>query len=73
VQPERNGLLVPPRDAVALARALARLVRDASLRAAFGLESRRLAAAELGIDRVAQETLAVYRSLLAGTPGVSGR
>ena len=73
VRQERNGLLVPPRDAVALAQALARLVGDASLRAAYGRESRRLAAAELGIDRVAQETLAVYRSLLAGTPGVSGR
>jgi glycosyltransferase involved in cell wall biosynthesis len=73
VRQERNGLLVPPRDVVALARALTRLVGDASLRAAYGLESRRLAAAELGIDRVAQETLAVYRSLLAETPGVSGR
>jgi glycosyltransferase involved in cell wall biosynthesis len=33
VEPERTGLLVPPRDPVALARALERMVRDPDLRA----------------------------------------
>jgi glycosyltransferase involved in cell wall biosynthesis len=64
VRDGKNGLLVPPRDAAALAAALARLAADADLRAAYGRASRQLAEAELGIGRVAEETLAVYRGLL---------
>lgn len=43
VIPERNGILVPPRDAAALADAIGRLLRDGDLRRAFGQEGRRLA------------------------------
>jgi glycosyltransferase involved in cell wall biosynthesis len=64
VRDGENGLLVPPRDAAALADALARLAGDAALRSDYGRASRRLAEAELGIGRVAEETLAVYRGLL---------
>jgi len=73
VRHERNGLLVPPRDALALSRALGRLAGDAALRTTYGGASRELAVAELGIERVAEETLAVYRSLLGQAPAVGGR
>ena len=65
VREGENGLLVPPRNAEALAEALARLAADAGLRAAYGRASRRLAEAEFGIGRVAEETLAVYDKLFA--------
>ncbi|WP_295889011.1 glycosyltransferase family 4 protein [uncultured Thiohalocapsa sp.] len=65
VREGENGLLVPPRNAEALAEALARLAADAALRAAYGRASRRLAEAEFGIGRVAEETLAVYDKLFA--------
>lgn len=65
VREGENGLLVPPRNAEALAEALARLAADAGLRAAYGRASRRLAEAEFGIGRVAEETLAVYDRLFA--------
>lgn len=42
----RNGFLVPPRDANALADAIDRLLSDASLRSRFGEHSRRKAVAE---------------------------
>ncbi len=64
VRDGENGLLVPARDAGALADALARLAEDVQLRERFGRRSRDVAEAEFGIERVAEETLAVYRALL---------
>jgi glycosyltransferase involved in cell wall biosynthesis len=43
VEPQRNGFLVPARDAGALADALARFVREPALIARFGARSRELA------------------------------
>ena len=43
VVPDQNGLLVPPRDPVALAAAVESLAADAELRARFGARSRQLA------------------------------
>lgn len=57
-----NGFLVPPRDALALADALDRLVSDAKLRQSMGLASRNLATAEFSSERIIAETLAVYAS-----------
>jgi len=59
-----NGLLVPPRDAKALADAIARIVLDDDLRAQFSTNARRIAEERLSIDRVADSTLALYRELL---------
>jgi glycosyltransferase involved in cell wall biosynthesis len=64
VRPGVNGALVPGRDAAALADAIEGLVGDAALRDRYGRASRRLAEEEFGIERVASETLEVYRSLL---------
>ena len=69
-----NGLLVPPRDAGALAAALRRLLGDAALRSAMGRAARARAVAEFGSDRVEAETLAVYReTLVAAERGAAGR
>ena len=58
-----NGFLVPPKDALALADALDRLVSDAKLRKSMGRESRNLAMAEFSSERIIAETLAVYGPL----------
>lgn len=58
-----NGLLVPVRDAVALADALGRLIGDAALRRRMGEQSRLRAEREFGLDTVIAQTLAVYREV----------
>jgi glycosyltransferase involved in cell wall biosynthesis len=60
-----NGLLVPPRDPVALADALQRLIEDAPLRRRMGARGRARAEAEFGIGAVIDQTLALYREALA--------
>jgi glycosyltransferase involved in cell wall biosynthesis len=69
VQNGATGILVPPRDAGALADALQRLAEDAALRRRLGQAARALAEREFGEDTVIQETLAVYRSLLKDQTG----
>ena len=59
-----NGLLVPPRDAPALADAIGRLLRDPKTRARMGRRGREITQAEFSIDRVVTETLALYSELL---------
>jgi glycosyltransferase involved in cell wall biosynthesis len=63
-----NGLLVPATDSTALANALRQLIIDPALRKRMGRRGREIAVQEFGLDRVVAETLAVYRTLLAG-PG----
>jgi glycosyltransferase involved in cell wall biosynthesis len=60
VTPEREGLLVPARDAAALADAIAALVTDAPRRAACAAAARRRAEAEFGVGRVVAAHLALY-------------
>jgi glycosyltransferase involved in cell wall biosynthesis len=60
-----NGLLVPPRDAPALAEAIARLLDDPLLRGEMGRQSRRLATELFDEERIVAETLSLYRRLLA--------
>lgn len=59
-----NGLLVPPRDAAALAYALEQLIVDRSLREKMGRRSREIAEADFSVGKVVQQTLAVYSELL---------
>ena len=65
VRDGENGILVPPRDAAALADAIERLVRDPLLRARMGACGRRRVEEEFSEERVVEQTLALYRSLLA--------
>ena len=61
-----EGLLVPPRDAPALARAIAQLDDDPALRARLGTAARARALAEFDENIVVGRTLEVYRELVDG-------
>lgn len=63
VEPRRSGLLVPARDAAALADAIGELVADAALCRTFGARARELAVARYARERINVATLAVYRGL----------
>jgi len=65
VQSGTNGLLVPPRDAAALADALQRLIEDAELRGRLGTQARAIAEGRFGLERIAASVKAVYQELLA--------
>ena len=64
---EREGLLVPVRDPVALAGAIERLYLDQSLCSMLGDAARRRALAEFDEDLVVARTLDVYAELLPGS------
>lgn len=78
-----NGLLVPVRDASALADALQSLIADPERRARLGMAGRRRAEEEFDVGRVIAQTLALYdrmlgtkqptRSGTSGCPEPSGR
>lgn len=65
VQDGVTGLLVPPRDADALAAALERYLASAALRAEHGLAGRRRALREFGQEAIWQAIADEYRALLA--------
>ncbi|MBW3578442.1 MAG: glycosyltransferase [Actinobacteria bacterium] len=60
----RHLLLVPPGDAASLARAVARLLDDHSLRERLGRNARRRARRRFDQHRVARTSLAVYREVM---------
>jgi glycosyltransferase involved in cell wall biosynthesis len=62
-EPE-NGLLVPPRDAKALAAAVVRLVRDPQARRAMGDANRRKAETEFDRTHFAKELATIYENAL---------
>jgi glycosyltransferase involved in cell wall biosynthesis len=61
-----NGLLVPARDAGALAAAISALVCAPERRRHMGAAARALAEREFGIERVIAQHLDIYRQLLPG-------
>ena len=66
IQNERNGLLVPTRDANALALAMERLIRDPELAARLRQQAS-LDVNERGVDAMVERTAALYREMLAGS------
>jgi glycosyltransferase involved in cell wall biosynthesis len=62
IQDARHGLLTPPGDAPALARAVVTLSRDGDLRQRLSIEARRRVA-EFTIDRMVDCTAEVYASI----------
>ena len=66
VEDEKTGLLVPPRDPAALARAIDRLAGDPELRARLGRAARARVLERFTTDRVIHATLGLYRDLGAG-------
>lgn len=67
-----NGLLVPPKNVVALADAISFLLGNASLRARMGARGRERVEREFSSDKVCQETLAIFDQL-SGRLGNSER
>lgn len=61
----RTGLLVPPGDAPALARAVSGLLGDPARCRAMGHEARRFVQEERSVDAMVEGNHAVYRSVLA--------
>ncbi|MGO9701670.1 MAG: glycosyltransferase family 4 protein [Xanthobacteraceae bacterium] len=65
VLPEKTGLLVPVDDPAALAGAIGRLAAAPQLRAQFAAAARQLAESRFSAEIVGQQTVALYRNLLA--------
>jgi len=61
-----NGFVVPPKDPVALAAALDRLLGDAPLRRRMGEASRRRIEEEFSMDRTVAQYRALYERLAGG-------
>jgi glycosyltransferase involved in cell wall biosynthesis len=64
VQHGQNGLLVPARDAPALADAVRQLLQEPALRRSMGLCGRMMVEKEFSAERIIQETLTVYQNTL---------
>jgi glycosyltransferase involved in cell wall biosynthesis len=64
VQDGVNGLLVPVRDATAVAEALKKMIEAPELRSQMGARGRYLVEREFALDKVNTETLKVYEGLL---------
>ncbi len=60
-----TGLLVPPRDHDAMARAIVRLVRDAALRQRMGDAGRARVCAHFTAERMVRATLGVYERVVS--------
>jgi glycosyltransferase involved in cell wall biosynthesis len=60
-----TALLVPPRDALALADAMQVLVEDSQLRRRLGQRARELVCSEFTIEHVNEQTIQIYRELLS--------
>lgn len=68
IDPGVSGVLVPPRDATALADAVRALASDVSRRQAMGQAGRELAEREFGINRIVGKQLDVYEMLIDSGP-----
>lgn len=64
VEEGRTGLLVPPQDPAALARAMLRFVHDPLLRRAFGEAGRRVILERFCLDRWREALIGLYDDLL---------
>lgn len=67
IEAGQTGLLIPPRDAVALASAVQRLADDPALRQQFGEAGRQLAERAFDIRQVVQRHLELYETLVAAS------
>ena len=64
VIPSKTGFLVPPRDCIALALAIERLIGDDDLCDRMSKFARKFAEQEFSIDKVVDKHIAIYKSLL---------
>ena len=63
-----NGFLVPPRDPLALSKAIERLLSDPDLMQQFGQASRNMAVEQFSSKLINDQTLDLYRSLMPPAP-----
>jgi glycosyltransferase involved in cell wall biosynthesis len=68
IEPELSGLLVPPGDAAALARALARVIDDGALRARLQAGARRRFLEKFNVRSYAERLGNLHAGLLPGRP-----
>ena len=68
IEADQTGLLVPARDATALAQAVQRLAEDQALRTQMGAAGRRLAEQAFDIKKIVQQHIALYDFLSGGRP-----
>jgi glycosyltransferase involved in cell wall biosynthesis len=66
-----TGYLVPPRDEVALAKSIVRVLGDDKLRARLGQNARQKIVSECSAEVVADRTLEVYRKALDHRPAAA--
>ncbi|MBL4601815.1 MAG: glycosyltransferase family 4 protein [Emcibacteraceae bacterium] len=59
-----NGILIPPKDSLALATAIEELINDPKKRHQMALNGRKMAEREFSIDQVVDKTLEIYDNLL---------
>lgn len=64
ITPEKTGLLVPVKNAIALADAIEVLVQDAGLRKIMGEAGRVLAEEAFAIEKIVEQHMIIYRELL---------
>lgn len=64
VEPGKTGLLVPAKDAVALADAIQKLAENRTLRRSMGRAGRALAEKEFSSEKIIAQHFAIYRELL---------
>ena len=66
-----NGFLVPPREPLALAHAIERLLNTPDLLTQFGQASRKMAVEQFSSELISGQTLELYRSLMPPTSSPS--
>jgi glycosyltransferase involved in cell wall biosynthesis len=71
IDQELTGLLIPPQDLDALTTAFLRLLRNPSLAQRLGAAGRDLVARDFGVERMLDQTLAVYQEVLPTRTGQS--
>jgi glycosyltransferase involved in cell wall biosynthesis len=67
VQDRINGILVPPKDSPALAKAIASLLSDQRTREAMGCRSREMAVAKWAGPKIIEQVLNLYNDMLKTT------
>lgn len=70
---QETGLLVPPKDPLALADAIRSLATDRSLRAHMGLVAEDRVESHFSVARMAEETIAVYHHFIPKESSTTGK
>ncbi len=73
VEDGQTGILVPPRDAEALARAISSVLGDSGLARKLGQAGRERVARRFSVERMVGETENLYRRLLSSSSGWGSR